>query len=76
MDVYPDEESLATALRAGHHADSLPLVQKLQSDDRVILTPHNAFNTETAVERKAQQSVDAVALFLQTQTFPEPIPVG
>ena len=40
----------------------------------VIATPHNAFNTAEAVERKARMSVEAIAEFLRGGAFPEPVP--
>ena len=41
--------------------------------DNVILTPHNAFNTQEAVERKSEQSVRQVAEFLKSGKFIWPI---
>lgn len=40
-----------------------------------ILTPHNAFNTAEALERKAQQTAESLVAFLKTGTFPHPIPM-
>ncbi|MBN1555293.1 MAG: hydroxyacid dehydrogenase [Phycisphaerae bacterium] len=40
-----------------------------------ILTPHNAFNTAEALERKAQQTAESLTAFLQTGKFPHPVPI-
>jgi D-lactate dehydrogenase len=40
----------------------------------VILTPHNAFNTAEAVERKAEQSVQQIEHFLKQGKFLWPVP--
>lgn len=63
LDVYEDEGRLATALRSGK--GDFPLLGR----PNVILTPHNAFNTREAVERKARQSVEQVQTFLKTGRF-------
>jgi len=39
-----------------------------------LCTPHNAFNTEESVARKASQSIEAVKTFLETKTFPHLVP--
>jgi len=41
----------------------------------VILTPHNAFNTAEALERKAGQSVEQVERFLKDNTFLSQVPL-
>lgn len=74
LDVYPEEDRLAADLRAGTRSDAAEALNRLSADDRVILTPHNAFNTDAAVERKAEQSVWAVRAFLDTGRFPDPVP--
>ncbi len=63
LDVYEDEGKVATALRSGH--GSFPLAGR----PNVILTPHNAFNTHEAVERKADQSVQQVRHFMEHGRF-------
>lgn len=76
LDVFNDEEELAVALRGGRTADSEEARATLRLLDfpNVILTPHNAFNTEEAVERKSEQSVQQVTRFLETQEFLWPVP--
>ena len=76
LDVFEDEPVLAEWLRAksGPAPASIQPILELQRDDRVLLTPHNAFNTEEAVERKAQQSAEAIVAFLKTGAFPSPVP--
>ena len=60
LDVFNDETTLAPALRSANTAslaaDHQALL-RLQSHPNVILTPHNAFNTLEAVERKSEQSI-------------------
>jgi D-lactate dehydrogenase len=68
LDVYEDEPELATALRAGK--GTFPLARH----PNVILTPHNAFNTHEAVERKAEQTVQQIEQFLKTGKFLWPVP--
>ena len=68
LDVFEDEPRLATALRAGQ--GTFPLLGR----PNVILTPHNAFNTAEAVERKAAQTVQQVEHFRAQGKFMWPIP--
>jgi len=63
LDVYENEGKMATALRSGE--GTFPLAGRAN----VILTPHNAFNTHEAVERKAEQSVQQVRHFLEHGRF-------
>jgi D-lactate dehydrogenase len=71
LDVYDDESELAVALRTGGtcRSESARAVLKLNARDDVLCTPHNAFNTEEAVYRKAEQSVQQIEHFLKTGTF-------
>jgi D-lactate dehydrogenase len=63
LDVYEHESSLAVALRSGK--SGFPLLGR----PNVILTPHNAFNTAEAVERKAQQTVQQIEHFRKHGAF-------
>ena len=76
LDVYEEESVLAEALRAkrGVLPETADLLLALQQDERVLCTPHNAFNTREALERKAQQSCEAIVAFLQRGTFPHAVP--
>lgn len=71
LDVYHDERSLAVALRSGQELDGEEnrATMELATRPNAILTPHNAFNTAEAVERKARQSVQQVRAFLETGEF-------
>jgi D-lactate dehydrogenase len=72
LDVYDRESELATALRSGGAASEDPEIQatlRLASREDVICTPHNAFNSEEAVERKSAHSVEQVVAFLATGAF-------
>jgi D-lactate dehydrogenase len=68
LDVFENESELAVALRAGRA--SFPLCSR----PNVILTPHNAFNTREALERKARQSVEQIEHFWAHGRFLWPIP--
>lgn len=76
LDVYNEESSLAPALRSGDAStlteDNRALL-RLKDRPDVILTPHNAFNTREAVERKASQTIEACLHFARTGTFPAPV---
>ncbi len=68
LDVYESESELATSLRGGYPAQNLAVLE-LAKYSNVILTPHNAFNTQEALERKAAQSIQQVESFLATGQF-------
>ncbi|HUJ72218.1 MAG TPA: 2-hydroxyacid dehydrogenase [Verrucomicrobiae bacterium] len=63
LDVYENESKLAVALRSGK--SGFPLLGR----PNVILTPHNAFNTAEAVERKAEQTIRQIEHFLKNGEF-------
>jgi D-lactate dehydrogenase len=77
LDAYNDEASLAVGLRTGRRdnltPDNLALLRLAARPD-VLLTPHNAFNTLEAVERKSEQSVRTLLHFRKTQRFLWPLP--
>jgi D-lactate dehydrogenase len=72
LDVYEQEHTLATQLRAGHFTTDAPeqlAILELAKHPRAILTPHNAFNTQEAVDRKSAQSIQQVKYFLKNKRF-------
>jgi len=71
LDVYDAESQLAVALRQGTQCDNREVQATLALSrlPNVILTPHNAFNTREAVERKVQQSVEQLRRFFGTGRF-------
>lgn len=77
LDVYNEESTLAPALRTGHRealtADNQALLRLRKRPD-VLLTPHNAFNTLEAVERKSEQSIRTLLHFQKTGRFLWPLP--
>jgi len=77
LDVHEDESILADALRAKKEvaSESGRVLLAMQRLDNVLLTPHNAFNTAQALERKAQQASSAIVAFLEKKVFPDPIPM-
>jgi D-lactate dehydrogenase len=68
LDVYENESALAVALRSGK--SGFPLLGR----PNVILTPHNAFNTAEAVDRKAKQTIQQIEYFLAHKWFLWPVP--
>ena len=72
LDVFEEEGPLAATLRSEAQGDSLASVghvRRLLHFPNVILTPHNAFNTEEAVQRKAKMSFDQIETFLRSGRF-------
>ena len=67
------------ALRSGGDLDALDeatrAVIDLSRRDDVILTPHNAFNTSEAVDRKSSQSVEQLQYFKDHGEFLWPVPI-
>ncbi len=59
IDVYDEEKDLAVALRGGSEPQTAEAraVLKMKARADVICTPHNAFNTIEAVDRKSEQTV-------------------
>ncbi len=76
LDVLNREHDFAVWLRAGRTQPDAEFeaLLALREMENVIITPHNAFNTREAVERKAAQSVDQAERFLAKGTFLWPIP--
>jgi len=76
LDVYDRERELAVASRQGDggHSSYMDTVRELAACETVILTPHNAFNTAEAVRRKAAQSVEQIAFFIEHGRFKWTVP--
>lgn len=78
LDVYNQESTLAVALRSGFPLDEtgeeVRAVMEMRDRDDVILTPHNAFNTLEAVERKSSQSVEQLLHLREHGRFLWPVP--
>ena len=76
LDVHDNEAALAVSARRGEQQDDpeKQAVERLAGKSNVILTPHNAFNTEEAVQRKSEQSVTQITTFLATGSFQWPVP--
>ena len=77
LDVFNEESTLAPALRTGDAAALSPDNQallRLRKRHDVLLTPHNAFNTVEAVERKSEQSIRTLLHFRKTGQFLWPVP--
>lgn len=75
LDVFEEEGEAAVALRAAHHRNpAARALRALVRRPNVLLTPHNAFNTEEAVRRKAEQTIEQVVFFLKHGRFQWPVP--
>jgi D-lactate dehydrogenase len=74
LDVFDEESSLAASLRARRVDADTRWMLKLKDKDNVVFTPHNAFNTQEALETKARLSAEAVEHFLRHGTFPHAVP--
>lgn len=77
LDVFNEESTLAPALRTGNPSaltiDNQALL-RLRAHPNVLLTPHNAFNTLEAVERKSEQSIRTLLHFQKAGQFLWPVP--
>ncbi len=76
LDVYEDEPILAHDLRAGVQSNQsrAEAVMQLAQRKDVILTPHNAFNTIEAVQRKARQAIEQIQHFIDEGAFKWTVP--
>jgi len=75
LDVFCVEKELAVSLR-GHSRNTNPKIEtikELEKRDDVVFTPHNAFNTKEALEKKAYRSIEAAVSFLDKGVFPYPV---
>ena len=71
LDVFDGEPALAASLRSGlpPASDAHRAIAELMKDDRVLLTPHNAFNTLEATERKSRETALQLERFRATGRF-------
>lgn len=73
LDVFDGEYLLADSLRARRANSSTRRIRKLKDKNNVVFTPHNAFNTQEALEEKARLSAEAVERFLRQGVFPNAV---
>jgi D-lactate dehydrogenase len=71
LDVFDDEGDLAVTLRNPGHGTPgrADLVRTLLAYPNVLLTPHNAFNSREALQRKAAYSVEQIRHFFRQGDF-------
>jgi len=76
LDVYNQEKDLAVSLRTAcpNEDKEIQATLALGEHPNVILTPHNAFNTQEAVTRKAQDTMKQLSHFFEKGRFLWPIP--
>lgn len=70
LDVFENEDKLAVVLRSSKSSS----IVSFGHDDRVILTPHNAFNSREALVEKSRQTAQAIEQFLKHKKFPHVVP--
>lgn len=77
LDVYNKESLLAHSLRERISISDKEIQSAIQLSKlpNVIMTPHNAFNTQEAVDRKASQSIEQVKNFIKYKRFIWPVEV-
>lgn len=75
LDVFDHEKKLSVGLRGGLINDDKQVhaIKKMMTMDNVILTPHNAFNTFEAVERKCSQTMEQLSYFLEHNQLKWPV---
>ena len=75
LDVFNEESNVAGFLRRAGHTPTTELAafEQLREDSRVIFTPHNAFNTQEAVTRKASQTIEQLVHWQAHQVFKWPL---
>jgi len=76
LDVYNHESELAVSLREGRPSQDpeVQTVHRLATYPNVIMTPHNAFNTEEAVQTKSEHSVRQLIHLMEEGRFEWPVP--
>lgn len=74
LDVFEDEGAIAVAWREGRETAASQTLRALKDHPRAICTPHNAFNTMEAVQRKAEHSAMQVRHFIEHGRWLWPIP--
>ncbi|MEJ2048261.1 MAG: NAD(P)-dependent oxidoreductase [Calditrichota bacterium] len=78
MDVFNLESELSVFLRSNRKNlpknVEIPAILEMSRLPNVIFTPHNAFNTCEALERKVKQSIEQITGFYKTGKFIWKIP--
>ncbi len=71
LDVYENEATVGVSLRncTAYQSREAEIIRKMMNYPNVIFTPHNAFNTWEAVQRKAQFTVEQIMYFLEHNDF-------
>jgi len=76
LDAFNHEKELAISFRENKNSNDPEVLATLELSKKqnVILTPHNAFNSYEAVERKSQQSIEQVVYFMNNGKFKWQVP--
>lgn len=78
LDVFNQENQLAAYLSEDENHDPSAEVQSAKNlidDPRVLATPHNAFNTRNALDRKVSKTLRNIRSFMESGTVLDPIPI-
>lgn len=77
IDVYNREDELSAVLRQEsvpeNPDDEITAGLKLIEDDRVVSTPHNAFNSREAVRNKVQRTLENIEKFNESGELLNPV---
>lgn len=76
LDVFEEEGDLAAALRhpSSYSSPFVQTVKKLLTSPNVICTPHNAFNSREALQRKCTMTVEQLDYFWKCGKFKWDVP--
>jgi len=75
LDVFDHEMNLSVGLRSGLITSDkqVQAIQAMFKMENVILTPHNAFNTQESVERKCRQTMEQLSYYLENKKLKWPV---
>ena len=71
LDVYENESTVGVSLRncMAYQSREAEIIRRIMNYPNAILTPHNAFNTWEAVQRKALFTIEQIMYFLENHDF-------
>lgn len=74
LDVYQDECVIGESLRRGEgQSEYVKKLLDFSKRDNVLCTPHNAFNTEEAIIKKASATAHSLVHYFNTGQFSHPV---
>lgn len=71
LDVFESENDIGPRMRMQNQSptEQIQILKKWSQLDQVVLTPHNAFNTTEALDRKCFQSVESLIQYHEKGQF-------